>query len=164
MNKSFLTLAALAVLSLGACGGQNDSGADNKTEAAAPAAGAKGDVEARERLMKAFKKDVGTMGKMVKGEAPYDAAAFKAAADNLSTNATQPWEHYTEASSKEESDAKPEVWSHPDEFKQKADDFMKAVETLKVAAAGNTLDSVKKPFGDVGQSCKACHDTFRHDD
>ena len=30
----------------------------------------------------------------------------------------------------------------------------------KVAQAGN-LDDIKKQFGAVGQTCKACHDAFR---
>lgn len=121
-------------------------------------------VEQREKLMKAFKKDMGVMGKMVKGEQPFDAAAFQQAADSLSGNADKPWVHYTADSAKEKSEAKAEVWSKADEFKKEVDTFTTAAAALKTAAAAGKLDDVKKPFGDVGQSCKSCHDSFRAED
>ncbi len=124
----------------------------------------KEEVEQREKLMKAFKKDMGVMGKMVKGEQPFDAAAFKQAADSLSGNADKPWVHYTADSAKEKSEAKAEIWSKADEFKKEVDTFTTAAAALKTAAAAGKLDDVKKPFGDVGQSCKSCHDSFRAED
>ncbi|OSI11653.1 c-type cytochrome [Neisseria canis] len=167
MNKSLYTLGALAALSfLTACGGQNNqaaSKASTPAEAAASgaAADAKASVKARADLMEAFKEDLGAMGKMVKGEAQFDASAFQQAADNLDANAGKPWEHYTAESAKEESEAKPEIWSKPDEFKKEIDKFTAATAALKTAAASGKLDDVKKPFGAVGQSCKSCHDSFR---
>lgn len=175
MKKTMPTLGILAALSLlAACGGQNSSSAPAtsapaaaETSAPATASGSalspKEAVKEREKLMESFKKDAGTMGKMVKGETPYDAAAFQAAADNLAANADKPWAHYTPESANEESEAKPEVWSKPDEFKQAIEKFTAAAAALKTAAASGKLDDVKKPFGDVGQSCKSCHDTFRAD-
>ncbi len=175
MKKTMPTLGILAALSLlAACGGQNSSSAPAasapataETSAPATASGSalspKEAVKEREKLMESFKKDAGTMGKMVKGETPYDAAAFQAAADNLAANADKPWVHYTPESANEESEAKPEVWSKPDEFKKEIEKFTAAAAALKTAAASGKLDDVKKPFGDVGQSCKSCHDTFRAD-
>ena len=113
--------------------------------------------------MKSFKKDFGTIGKMLKGETPYDAAAFQAAADSLDANAGKPWAYYTAESANEKSEAKAEIWSKPDEFKKEIDKFTAATAALKVAAAAGNLDSVKKPAGEVGQSCKSCHDAFRAD-
>lgn len=154
---------------MSACSGKEESKAaepaPQEASAAAPAGDGKADVEERERLMKAFKKDTGVMGKMVKGEQPFDAAAFKAAAESLNANADKPWAHYTEASSKEKSEAKPEVWSKAAEFKQEADKFVAAVAALNTAAASaGNVDAVKAAFGDVGQSCKSCHDSFREKD
>lgn len=167
MNKLLLGMTASAALLLSACGGSNETknqAAPSGEEAArssAPAGSAKAAVEERERLMKIFKDVSGTMGKMVKGETAYDAAAFRAAADTLAENADKPWVHYTEESAKEESEARPEVWSKAAEFKQEADKFIAAAAALKTAAAQGGLDAVKKPFGEVGQSCKSCHDSFR---
>ncbi|ATD64280.1 c-type cytochrome [Neisseria weixii] len=169
MTKTLLTIGTLAALLLSACGGQNEtkpaeSAPAPATTSEAPAGSAKAAVEERDRLMDIFKESAGIMGKMIKGETAYDAAAFQAAADTLAENADKPWQHYTQESAKEESDAKPEVWSKPDQFKQEADKFIAAAAALKTAAAEGNLDAVKRPFGDVGQSCKSCHDSFRVDD
>ena len=187
MKKSIFTLSSLAALTLlAACGGQSGSAAAPAAASATTATAAttsapavvgtstatattgaalspKDAVEERERLMKAFKKDFGTIGKIVKGETPYDAAAFQAAADSLDANAGKPWAHYTPESANEKSEAKAEVWSKPDEFKKEIDKFTAATAALKTAAAAGNLDAVKKPVGDVGQSCKSCHDAFRED-
>ncbi|EGZ51118.1 c-type cytochrome [Neisseria wadsworthii] len=168
MNKSLYTLGTLAALALlSACGGQGNNAAGNasapaeNTAASGVASDAKASIKARSDLMEAFKEDVGAMGKMVKGETPFDAAAFQKAADNLDANSGKPWEHYTAESAKEESEAKPEIWSKPDEFKKEIEKFTAATAALKTAAASGKLDDVKKPFGAVGQSCKSCHDSFR---
>lgn len=175
MKKTILSLGTLTALTLlTACGGQSNGTAPAASEpapasASAPAASPtsalspKEAVKEREKLMKSFKEDFGTMGKMVKGETPYDAAAFQAAADNLAADADKPWVHYTPESANEESDAKPEVWSKPDEFKKEIEKFTAATAALKTAAASGKPDDVKKPFGGVGQSCKSCHDAFRAD-
>ncbi|WP_312266691.1 cytochrome c [Neisseria sp.] len=176
MNKSITTLCSLAALTLlAACGGQQNSNtppqarnASSVAAASAPVAATatfkpKEAVEERERLMKSFKKDFGTIGKMLKGETPYDAAAFQAAADSLDANAGKPWAYYTAESANEESEAKAEIWSKPDEFKKEIEKFTAATAALKVAAAAGNLESVKKPAGEVGQSCKSCHDAFRAD-
>lgn len=167
MNKTLYTAGTLAALTLlAACGGQNNNAQTPAAADTAPAAassGAKASVEQREQLMEGFKKQMGAMAKMVKGEAPFDAAAFQQAADALDADAGKPWEHYTPESAKEESDAKPEIWSKPDEFKKEIDKFTTAAAALKVAAASGKLDDVKKPFGEVGQSCKSCHDSFRNE-
>lgn len=171
MKQSFSALATLAALALlAACGAQENSAAIQasapaaaSSEADASALSPKEAVKERERLMKSYKKSIGTMAKMVKGETAYDAAAFQAAADSLAEDAEKPWVHYTAESANEKSEAKPEVWSKPDEFKKEIDKFTAAAAALKVAAASGKPDDVKKPFGDVGQSCKSCHDTFRAD-
>ncbi|MDO5070802.1 MAG: cytochrome c [Neisseria zoodegmatis] len=167
MNKSLYTVGTLAALTLlAACGGQNNAQAPadaDKAPAAATSPSAKASVEQREQLMEGFKKQMGAMAKMVKGEAPFDAAAFQKAADELDANAGKPWEHYTPESAKEESEAKPEIWSKPDEFKKEINKFTTAAAALKTAAASGKLDDVKKPFGEVGQSCKSCHDSFRNE-
>ena len=166
MKKSLLTAGVLSALLLAACGGQAEKSAEQAPAATstAPDGSGKADVKEREHIMKAFKKDFGVIGKMGKGETAYDATAFRAAAESLNTNADKPWALYTEASAQEKSDAKPEVWSKPEQFKQEVDKFVAAVAALNTAAAAaNSVDAVKAAAGDVGQSCKSCHDSFRKD-
>lgn len=161
MNQTIRALGLLAALALpAACGVQNRSLAP----AASSAAAAKAAIKARQELMESFKKDLGTMGKMVKGETAYDAAAFRAAAENLAANAAKTQAHYTVPTADDsDSKAKPEVWSRPEEFKQEADTFSAAAAALKTAAASGRFEDVKKPFGRTAQSCKSCHSTFRAD-
>lgn len=96
MKQPLYTLGTLAALTLlAACGGQNNNAqapaAAGTASAPAAAAGAKASVEQREMLMENFKKQMGVMAKMVKGEAPYDADAFRQAAEALDADAGKPW-------------------------------------------------------------------------
>lgn len=42
-----------------------------------------------------------------------------------------------------------------------ATDFVKAADALAAAAQGGDKDAVKAAFGDLGGTCKACHDDYR---
>lgn len=56
---------------------------------------------------------------------------------------------------------KPELFSHPQEVGKLAGNFVNAADNLaKVAMTGDAA-AVKSAFGDLGKSCKACHDQFR---
>lgn len=57
--------------------------------------------------------------------------------------------------------ALPEVWSKPAEFKAAYDDMLAAVAKLDTAAKSGSLDNLKGAVGEVGKSCKSCHDNFR---
>ena len=116
------------------------------------------DVAAREKQMKEYKKLMGDMGKMVKGSQAYDAAAFAQMAAQLHAGSSKPWRYYSAGAT---GDALPEVWSKPAEFQAAIKRFSDASAALSTAAKAGNLDAIKKPYGDVGQSCKACHDNFR---
>lgn len=61
-------------------------------------------------------------------------------------------------------DVKPELFANPEEVGKLAGNFVAAADNLaKVAATGDAA-AVKTAFGDVGKSCKACHDKFRAED
>jgi cytochrome c556 len=56
---------------------------------------------------------------------------------------------------------KPELFSHHQEVGKLAGNFVNAADNLaKVAMTGDAA-AVKSAFGDLGKSCKACHDQFR---
>ena len=57
--------------------------------------------------------------------------------------------------------AKPEIWQKPDDFAAKTRGFQNAAQKLNAAAQGNDVAAMKSAFGDVGKSCKACHDPYR---
>ena len=60
-----------------------------------------------------------------------------------------------------DSDAKPEVWLRPDEFKQAFDEFTVEVRKLRKISKDGDIDAVNKHFKALGHTCKGCHDVFR---
>lgn len=103
----------------------------------------------------------GRMQPVIKGQAPYDAQAIKANVALLQTLSTLPWAAFTPDSLTPNSSAKPEVWSDAAGFKAAQVKFNEAITRLSAAANSADLDKVRTAFGDVGSSCKACHDSYR---
>ena len=146
--KTTLTIGTLtATLMLAACGG----GADV----------AKGpNSEARTTAFKAMMPNFSSMGKMVKGEEPYEVEKFKTAAAAFTEESKKPFEHFQQ-DPEGNGDALPAVWERPDDFKAAEDKFHTAVSELNTAAQSGNLEEIKVAYGNAGASCKACHDTFR---
>ena len=57
--------------------------------------------------------------------------------------------------------AKPEVWTNWADFQTKVKGNQDAVAALNAAAQAGDADKVKAAFATVGQSCGACHETYR---
>ena len=57
--------------------------------------------------------------------------------------------------------AKPEIWKHPQDFGAKLSDLQKAAQAFNSTVAGSDPAAIKAAFGNLGKSCKACHDTYR---
>jgi len=58
---------------------------------------------------------------------------------------------------------KPEFFDNLEEAGRIGGEFVKNANQLASVAAGNDQAAIKKAFGDVGGSCKSCHDKFRAD-
>jgi cytochrome c556 len=73
---------------------------------------------------------------------------------------------FPEGSGVAKSEALPEIWENPDDFKAAIDKFVEAANGM--SAAGNDGDKVAigPAMNALGQACKGCHDNFReeHDD
>ena len=54
-----------------------------------------------------------------------------------------------------------EIWSKPAEFKAAMKLFSDSAPKLYAAANGGDVAAIKTAFGDVGKSCKNCHENFR---
>ena len=59
--------------------------------------------------------------------------------------------------------AKPEIWQNPQDFVVKMRDFQAEARAFDAAARGNDLALIRAQSGDLGQTCKACHDKYRSD-
>lgn len=125
-----------------------------------------GDVKSRQQYMKDYGGLVKKMGKIIKTSdaSSFPAAEFQTLANNLNDIADEPWKHYTPSSRHEEdSEATDLVWTQPEKFQAAIDRFKSSVTKLNQAASTHQLDAVKAPFGELGQSCKACHKDFKAD-
>lgn len=58
---------------------------------------------------------------------------------------------------------KPELFTEREKVGEVAVNFIEAANNLAEVAALGDPDDVKAAFGDLGKSCKACHDQFRKD-
>jgi cytochrome c556 len=125
-------------------------------------AAAQGEViKQRQAIMKDNGKAMGTVSKMAKGEAPYDATAAAKAMLEIKDSAVKFTTLFPEGSEKGgDTRAKPEIWKNKKDFedwgKQLEDDASKA----QAAAAGG-LDSMKTAIAAVGKTCSGCHDDYR---
>lgn len=118
-------------------------------------------VTKRRALLQETLRTFEPMGLMVRGKNPYVAAHFLTLADNLQTLSTQPWAYFPAGSTYAPSRAKPEVWRQAAQFKEAQDTYIKAVSDLAVAAKTGNMDSIRPAYQRVGDSCAACHKTFR---
>jgi cytochrome c556 len=119
-------------------------------------------IKYRQGVMGAQSWNMGPLAAMVKGDRPYDKDLFLRHATRVEQLLAMPWEAFgpgtdTGAPTK----AKPEIWKEPAKFKQHQEQTMAAAAKLVAAARVGTLDAVKGPFGDLGNSCNNCHDDFR---
>jgi cytochrome c556 len=57
-----------------------------------------------------------------------------------------------------------DIWAKPAQFKAAMKMFSEAAPKLNAAASAGDVAAIKTAFGDVGKSCKNCHDQFRAKD
>lgn len=104
----------------------------------------------------------GRVAAMAQGKAPFDA---KAAAANASIAATMAPLAFTAFGAGTDKGlpnrAKPEIWSDAAKFKSLTDDMQAAMVKFDAAAKTGDLEQIKTAVGNVGKSCKACHDDYR---
>jgi len=123
-------------------------------------------IEARQAMFKLYGFNFGILGAMAKEKMPYDAAIAAEAANNLSAAAnmgqSQLWPQGSDEATKGNAPnrALPVIWASLPDVTEKADALKTSVAAL-VPVAGNGLDALQGAMGDVGGSCKGCHDDYR---
>ena len=144
------SLAAVAAAAILCCG-----------PAAAQFKNAEAAVDYRQGALVVMDNHFDRIGAMVKGKAPFDAAAAQANADLVVTLAKLPWSAFIEGSDKGDTNARPEIWSQPDKFKAAAQRLQEATVKLAEAARSGKPDALKAAFSATAEACKSCHDDFR---
>ncbi|MFC2506579.1 MAG: c-type cytochrome [Kingella sp. (in: b-proteobacteria)] len=154
MTKTTKMMVMLVLsTALAACGaGQNGNG---------QISGGKGDISAnRTTAFKSFMPTFSSMGKVVKGDEPYDVAKFQAAAASFTKEAREPFEYF-QNDPQGNGDALPAIWTNTADFAQKQTDFLNAVDKINAAAQAGNLEDIKIAYGEAAASCKACHESYR---
>jgi cytochrome c556 len=120
-------------------------------------------VKYRQSTMFVQANHFGRIGAMVQGRAPYDAAAAVANAEVVATMSRLHWVGFVEGTAgTAKGSAKASIWTERAKFDEAGRKMGDEVGKLVTAARTNSLDNIKAVFGDVGKSCKGCHDDFRN--
>ncbi|BBB31020.1 c-type cytochrome [Neptunomonas japonica] len=118
-------------------------------------------IEYRQGVFKTIKWNFGPMVGMVKGKIDFDAADFSRRADLVAVLAKMPGEGFIEGSDMGDTDAKSEIWENKAEFDKGMDALAENAAALAVAAQSGDMSVIKPAFGQLGKTCKGCHDDFR---
>ena len=152
MQKKFLLAVISLTIGLGAMW---DAAAQAKPE---------DQVKQRKAALTLIGKYFGPIGAMAQGKLPYDAAVVTRNAGYLEALSKMPWDGFTAATADfKETRAKPEIYKEIDKFNAAAEKMQAEVVKLSAAAKAGDQKAVTVAFGEVGKSCKACHDAYRKD-
>ena len=94
-----------------------------------------------------------------------DIAAIRTASGDMAKLAARSAKWFPKGTGPEvgKTGAKPEIWQKPADFSAKVRDFQAASRALNQAAARGDMAAVKASYGQLGGTCKACHDPYRSD-
>lgn len=125
-------------------------------------------IEARQGEMVLRSFFLGPLVGMAKGDIPYDAEQAAKLAANLkslgSLDVSRAWAPDTDLDKYPgKTTALATIWTTFPEIGEYGDKYDKAVDTL-AGSAGNGLKQLRATIGDVGDSCKGCHDEYREKD
>jgi cytochrome c556 len=70
---------------------------------------------------------------------------------------------FPEGSGVAKSEALPEIWENPDDFKAAIDKFVEAANGMSAAANDGDRAAIGPAMNALGQACKGCHDNFREE-
>lgn len=120
--------------------------------------------ETRHELMEEVGGAAKNIGKMLKGEAPFDAELAAESLAVWSDAAGVFGDMFPEGSeSGYETEARETIWSDRAGFDEQLALFAKAT-AAAVAVAPQTLEELKPAAGAVFKVCKSCHESYRIED
>ncbi len=138
------------------------AGAASLSAAAMAHDGATGIVMHRMEAMKEISESMKVLAAMVKGEKPFDADMVHGSAVIMANHAKHMPHMFPEGSLDKPTEALPVIWARWDDFtgiaKKMETDALALAETGKTASSAQ---DIMPALGEVGKSCKACHQDFR---
>ena len=119
-------------------------------------------LDFRSANMIIYKWYMGPMGRMAKGEMPYDQALFQKNAEALATaTRLDLLAGFPKGSLDEDSEAKPEIWDNWSEFEEKFNTLQMESEKLAGVAAKGDRSATLSQFKNTGKTCGGCHKKYR---
>jgi len=121
-------------------------------------------IEYRRSVMTMVGWNFSPMNAMVKGKIAFDAKEFAQHAERIQFLAPQALEGFAKGSDKgAETDAKPEIWTHFEDFKSKLNDLIEQSKAMSEVAKAGDEAKMKEQFKKLGGTCKACHDKYKQE-
>lgn len=118
-------------------------------------------VEQRMELMETVGDSTKLVGKMIKGEVPFDSGKAVEALETINGVPDKFVTLFPEGSGDHpDTRAAPAIWEDMEDFRTKAGD-LKTASAKAAEAAAEGLDPLKASFGGMIDTCKACHKTYR---
>lgn len=118
-------------------------------------------IAARMALMKANNDNARTVGQMIRGQAPFEAAKVEAAFAQWADTAQKlPGLFPDNSKTGDKTRAAPKIWQTKADFDAKAAAFGKAVADNRAKAAAS-LDGLKASYPAVSTACSNCHEDYR---
>jgi cytochrome c556 len=117
-------------------------------------------IDYRQKVMSGVGADMGAISDILKHGLPY-TAAIALHADRLGDSAALIPNAFRVKVTEGPTDAKPEIWQKPDEFKKAIAAFEEAADELEDAADDEDPEAIQAAFKQLGKACGGCHETFR---
>jgi cytochrome c556 len=116
----------------------------------------------RQSVFRVIRWNVGYLAEMASGRADWNSAEFSRRAARVAALARQLDEAFAPGSDTGAyTDAKPEIWTEPDQFSERLRAFQTEARTLARTARADDTDATKAQFSKTISTCKACHDRYR---
>ena len=103
----------------------------------------------------------GSIGAMVNNRKPYNKDEAVRNAATASAVAWQPYELFLPGTDTGDTKAKSNIWSDGAKFKAAGEKMQSEMAKLASVARDGDVNTLKAQFGEVGKTCKACHDDYR---
>ncbi len=116
----------------------------------------------REGVMRTVGGHMSSMVAILRGRVHMDDLAFHAR--GMADMARIVPRVFPEGSGVAKSEALPDIWEKPDEFRQAVDRFVKAANGMSEAAGSGDMSAIGPAIDALGKSCKNCHDHFREEE
>lgn len=118
-------------------------------------------VEYRQLLMTGQRASMASIGDILKYKLPYSTNHIAIHAKNISEYAKLIPDAFKKQITAGATDAKPEIWQNWNDFTAKAKAVEDASAKLAAVAATGDMKAIMPEVKALGDSCKACHNSYR---